>query len=404
MTFPKSFQVGGTGSPSFSIKNLTAAYSVQPSDNGAILRITSGAGAITLPVCAAVGLGFSVVVTKSGGGICPINRSGTDTFQDTQTTVGLANGQTYRLVVMDASIPGKWQFVQAGTVGIGLSSISLGDSAQSTNNFTVAVGYSTTSSGNRSTAVGYGSSATADYSTAMGTNSSGSQATVVTGSGAMALGGSYASGTDSFAAANADNSGTYGAQGANSVAIGKQAKASATSAFAFGTTTTASSTGAYSLGNNSLAAISYKIAYAGGQASAQGDTQLGILILRASTTDGTATVATSDGSAASTINQVILTDNQAMTFNALITARQNTTGDTAAWNVSGCIKRGSGAGTTALVGTAVSLASGADTGAATWTAVCAADTTNGGLKITVTGQAAKTIRWSATVYTNELAG
>ena len=147
-----------------------------------------------------------------------------------------------------------------------------------------------------------------------------------------------------------------------------------------------------------------KYAYSGGKFSTNGDSQQGVLVIRASTTDATSTVLTSNGSAEGTTNQVILTDNQAMTFNALITARQNTTGDTAAWNISGCIKRGSGVATTTLVGTPFSAFPMADTGAAAWTVVVAADTTNGGLKFTVTGEASKTIRWSATVYTNELAG
>jgi hypothetical protein len=130
----------------------------------------------------------------------------------------------------------------------------------------------------------------------------------------------------------------------------------------------------------------------------------GAMVVRALTTDATPTVLTSDQAAAGTTNQVILTDNQAMTFNSLITARQNATGDTAAWNITGCIKRGSGVATTTLVGTPTSLTPMADTGAAAWTVALTADTTNGGLKITVTGEASKTIRWSATVYTNELAG
>ena len=73
-------------------------------------------------------------------------------------------------------------------------------------------------------AIGRGATASANTAFALGTNSSfsGSQAT---GNGAMALGGSYASGTDSFAAAIGINTSSYGATGANSVAIGYVAKA-----------------------------------------------------------------------------------------------------------------------------------------------------------------------------------
>lgn len=289
-----------------------------------------------------------------------------------------------------------------------------------------------TASGTNAVAISAGTIASANYSFALGLNSAGTASKAVTGAGAMALGGSYASGQDSFAAANADNSGTYGAQGANAVAIGKQTKATGIAAFAFGNSSTASGTNSFSFGsggsntasgdysvsfgglssghrsfamgvNSSTGGLFGKYVFCSGSFSSNGDAQLGTLVVRISTADATAAVMTSDQGAATTSNQVILQNNQAMTFNALITARENATGDTAAWQVSGCIKRGTGVAATTLLGSAAST-TWSDTGAATWTAVVSADTTNGGLKITVTGQAAKTIRWSATVSTNELAG
>ena len=439
MTFPKSFQVGGSGSPSQVIKNLTAAYVVQPLDNGIVIRAISGSGSITLPVCSVVGVGFGFTFINDSASNIPLIRVSPDTFSDTSTSWSIGIGQSVRVMVTDASLTvGKWKIMQVSGSATGAGSIAIGYSAGASGASSLAIGYTANANSNASLSIGYASIAGANYSTAIGLNSSQGGSVTSSGTAAMALGGSYASGTDSFAAANADNTGTYGAQGANSIAIGLQGKVTTSRGLAIGygpsvtgagtggvaigylcqatnsysvalggtnnNTTIASGISSYAFGDGSRAVQQGKYAYSSGNFSAAADTQQGILIVRASTTDATATVATSDGAAASTTNQVILTDNQSMTFNALITARQNTTGDTAAWNVSGCIKRGSGAGTTALVGTAVSLASGADTGAATWTAVCTADTTNGGLKITVTGQAAKTIRWSATVYTNELAG
>jgi hypothetical protein len=44
----------------------------------------------------------------------------------------------------------------------------------------------------------------------------------------------------------------------------------------------------------------------------------------------------------------------------------------------------------------------ASTGAAAWDVTLTADTTNGGLKIEVTGAAATNIRWVATVNTSEV--
>jgi hypothetical protein len=45
---------------------------------------------------------------------------------------------------------------------------------------------------------------------------------------------------------------------------------------------------------------------------------------------------------------------------------------------------------------------GQDTGASTWIAAISADTTNGGLAVTCTGQASTTIRWVCKVETTEM--
>jgi Head domain of trimeric autotransporter adhesin len=414
MTFPNSFARGGVAVAAQPltrmVSNKTTVYTVVAADNGSVIRQTSGSNTFTLPASAGdrIGVGFSVTFINdySAGGTMAIAVNGNDTIgASTQVAINLGNSVT--LVCVAASLTaGRWQITHQGAIGSGAF-------------VPVALGYAAQASGSASIAIGYSTVASAAASTAIGTTSGFAGSQAVTGAGAMALGGSYASGTDSFAAANADNTGTYGAQGANSVAIGYHAKATGANSVAISSDVgavasgpgscallggTATATYSLAVGPYATTGVRSKTVFGQNAFGVAGDTQWGAVILRASTTDATATVATSDGAAASTNNQVILTNNQAMTFNALITARENATGDTAAWNVSGCIKRGANAAATALVGTAVSLSTAADTGATTWTAVCAADTTNGGLKITVTGQAAKTIRWSATVYTNELAG
>jgi len=77
-------------------------------------------------------------------------------------------------------------------------------------------------------------------------------------------------------------------------------------------------------------------------------------------------------------------------------------GDTKGWTIEGVIKRGAGVGTTALVGTPTVVSTYADVGAATWAIAVAADTTNGGLKVTFTGQAATTIRTVCQIRTTEM--
>jgi hypothetical protein len=136
--------------------------------------------------------------------------------------------------------------------------------------------------------------------------------------------------------------------------------------------------------------------------STLGVSQAALLILAKQTTDATATVLTSDGSAASTTNQVILPDNSAYLFKATVIANVTGGGNTSGWKLEGVIKRGSGVGSAAIVGLVTTTLLAQDAGAATWAVTATADTTNGGLKITVTGQASTTIRWVAKVDTTEV--
>jgi hypothetical protein len=134
---------------------------------------------------------------------------------------------------------------------------------------------------------------------------------------------------------------------------------------------------------------------------AAGNSQSGLLLVGTVTTTATATVLTSDGSAASTTNQVILPNNSAYYFKGSITAGVTGAGNSAAWAFEGLIKRGAGVGTTVIVQSVVNLIA-QDSGASTWVVAIAADTTNGGLKVTVTGQATTTIRWVCKIETTEM--
>jgi hypothetical protein len=77
-------------------------------------------------------------------------------------------------------------------------------------------------------------------------------------------------------------------------------------------------------------------------------------------------------------------------------------GDTKGWTIEGVIKRGANAASTALVGVPTVTSTYADLGAATWDIAVTADTTNGGLKVTFTGQAATTIRTVCQIRTTEM--
>ena len=135
-------------------------------------------------------------------------------------------------------------------------------------------------------------------------------------------------------------------------------------------------------------------------AAIYGASQGALLILGRQTTDATATVLTSDTNAASGTNQVILPNNSAYYFTGEVISGVTGGGDSKGWTISGVIKRGANAAATTLVGSTVTSLY-ADAGAATWTIALAADTTNGGLKVTFTGQAATTIRTVCQIRTTE---
>jgi hypothetical protein len=135
--------------------------------------------------------------------------------------------------------------------------------------------------------------------------------------------------------------------------------------------------------------------------STQGTSQFGWLLLGTETTNATATVLRSDTAAASGTNQVILPNNSAYYFRGTVVAGVTGGGNTKGWTIEGVIKRGANAASTALVGVTVASMY-ADAGAVTWTIGATADTTNGGLAITFTGQAATTIRCVAKIETTEM--
>jgi len=133
-----------------------------------------------------------------------------------------------------------------------------------------------------------------------------------------------------------------------------------------------------------------------------GKSQLATLSLGRQTTDATATRLASDTGAAGTANQLILPNNSAYTFQGTCIAARTAAGDTSSWKFEGAIKRGANAASTALVAAVTPLVIAQDAGAVTWVLAVTADTTNGGIAVTVTGQAATTIRWVVKIETTEV--
>jgi len=133
-----------------------------------------------------------------------------------------------------------------------------------------------------------------------------------------------------------------------------------------------------------------------------GLTQSAILVLGRQTTDATTTTLASNTSTPGATNQLFLDNNTAYYFKGSVIAGVTGAGDTKAWTFEGAIKRGASAATTAIVGSVVLNTIAYDSGAAAWDVDITADTTNGCLKVEVTGAAATTIRWVAKLETTEM--
>ena len=130
--------------------------------------------------------------------------------------------------------------------------------------------------------------------------------------------------------------------------------------------------------------------------------QFATLLLGRQTTNATATVLASTSSAAGTTNQVILPNNSAYYVKGSIIATVTGGGNTKSWDFIATIKRGANATATSIVGAVTLNVQAADAGASTWVVAITADTAYGGLAVTVTGQAATTIRWVAKLESTEV--
>mgnify|MGYP003644351486 CR=1 FL=1 len=303
-------------------------------------------------------------------------------------------------------------------------------------------------------AVAIGKEALADGSSTLAL---GRDATATSGVYAAAIGRAYASGADSLATAIANNTSSYGATGSNSVAIGYRAKANVTSGISIGSSSVATGTNSLAIGgtlyggpqavgtasvvigqnhslsspsangpgsislqdgsstngnaSNSMAVqgantlIKGQYAYAGGEAGSTAQTST--YVLKRATTDATITTLTTErivsSNTPSAINQIILRNESAVSFSGTVVVREDATDgdDYAGWEIKGVIMReGAASATTLGVGIVNSLYHTA--GLASAVVTLSADTSNGGLKVQVTGIASTNLRWVAAINTSEV--
>jgi hypothetical protein len=137
--------------------------------------------------------------------------------------------------------------------------------------------------------------------------------------------------------------------------------------------------------------------HAAGGFAAAGDAQTSVLVARNQTTDATQTELFLDGSS----ERLTLSDQDCWLFDIFIAARRtDADNEGAAYEVKGAIDRNGS--TTALIGSITKTVIAEDTAA--WDVDVQADDTNESLKILVTGEASKTIRWVARIELTEVNG
>ncbi len=155
-----------------------------------------------------------------------------------------------------------------------------------------------------------------------------------------------------------------------------------------------------------------KGAWASGRLASDGDAQAGEQVLRRQTTDAAAARLSSDNAAPGASNTVNLPNNGTFLVRLMVVARQvggaaGTAGDSAGWTLEALVRRGATAASTALVGGGGGAALApafADAAAAGWRLAVAVDATNGGLAVSATGEANKTVNWVARVLSAEAVG
>lgn len=233
-----------------------------------------------------------------------------------------------------------------------------------------AEGYSCTASGNYSHAEGYACTASGHYSHAENSSSTAS--------------------------------GTY------SHCEGDSGVASADAAHCEGEACIASGYYSHAEGEFAVAARRSQHAKASGRFAAAGDAQFNMFVARSATADASPTLTTFSGSAVATLtgagaNVLTIPASRAHRFRIDVIARNTAADEAAGWEFRGVINRHS-TGNARFVGTVEQTAWG-DAAAATWDVTLAIDVsnaTNNYLTITVTGEAAKAIRWVTTLYSTEV--
>ena len=209
------------------------------------------------------------------------------------------------------------------------------------------------------------------------------------------------SGTSNFAIGESN---TVSATGGYANALGNNNTVTGLAAVAIGTINTASGTAGLAEGNGALdrgrfGALAWSTSYR----NAPGDAQIAIQALRAQSTSTGATRLTADGTAAGAANVVNIPVNTAYMIKIDLDGKDATSAGNAAsvYQITGLLDCGATLATCAYTAGAAGTVVNHGTGLAGAPTI-AADTTNGGLSVSVTPPNSHTWNWVARVETVEV--
>ena len=274
----------GGGSTGQTITTITANTTLSNSDKGKLIQTETSGITITIPALSSLDADWFVdietlntntfnhgkvtldITTNNSG--ASINRGGNETMYGAskirlqrspaggdsqgQLSAFASNYLTGGIIVREDRLAGG---LQGGDVGVG--SIMLGNAQDA--------------SGNDAIAIGQLGSASATGSVAIGSYNGSSATTVAAATGAVAIGSGRAGGNQSLALQIQNSSTSYGASGANSIAIGYQAKATRDPSMALGHQSNASGTGSQAFGYMASATGNYSTAIGLGASANQSD-------------------------------------------------------------------------------------------------------------------------------------
>lgn len=455
---------GATGANGpLTISNKTGAYTVVSGDLGTVINCTANTFTVSLTAAATIGAGFRCWVwntSNTSSHVITIDPASTETI-DGATTLLIRRGEGFEIlcdgtnwqtagtkkqrlysenaannatrpVVSGSNACAFGNASQAtatssvafgdGAIATGTSAVAIGTSRATTqDSVAIAITDNTTTYGAKTNssalAMGYLNTASGLYSLVIGGSSStagGQSSSVVGGSSGTAsgtcssvIGGTTNSASNSFSSVIGGANNSASAQ-YSSVIGGTSNSASGLHCAVVGSYGS-NATGDHSaaIGGKYLSANVYgKVAFGTGAslAAVRGASQTGITTLVGESTDATPVVLTSSNTTGNTLNQLVLQNYSSMAVTGRIVAQRKgseSTTSTAMWTFNAVIRRGANAASTALVASVTPTLIAADADAAAWTIAVTADTTNGALAITVTGEAAKNIRWVCTLESTE---